>query len=85
MSTGLIGRHAAEVEVVSRQAEWRAIAVGKPTTRKRRGKVRGDLGRAMVVVALAAVGLAVTRGMNPMHLGALRRSSRSCSGCSTPA
>ena len=48
----------------------RAIAVGKPTSRKRRGKGRGGLGRVMAAVALAAVGLAMTRGMMPMYLGA---------------
>jgi hypothetical protein len=46
------------------------IAVGKPTSRKRRGKGRVGLGQVMGVVALAAVGLALLRGMNPMHLGA---------------
>jgi hypothetical protein len=44
--------------------------VGKPTSRKHRGKGRRGLGRVMAVVALAAVGLALTRGMLPMHLGA---------------
>ena len=44
--------------------------MGKSTSRKRRGKGRGGLGRVMAVVALAAIGLAPTRGMNPMHLGA---------------
>jgi hypothetical protein len=44
--------------------------VGTPTLRKRRGKGRRGLGRVMAAVALAAVGLALTRGMNPMHLGA---------------
>jgi hypothetical protein len=44
--------------------------MGKPTSRKRRGKGRGGLGRVMAVVALAAVGLALTRGMLPMYLGA---------------
>ncbi len=44
--------------------------MGKMTSRKRRGKGRGGLGRVMAIVALAAVGLALTRGMNPMHLGA---------------
>ena len=44
--------------------------MGKPMSRKRRGKGRGGLGRVMAAVALAAVGLAMTRGMNLMHLGA---------------
>jgi hypothetical protein len=44
--------------------------VGKPTSRKRPKKGRIGLGRVMAVVALAAVGLALLRGMNPMHLGA---------------
>ena len=44
--------------------------MGKPTSRKRRGKGRGGLGRVMAIVALAAVGLAMTRGMMPMYLGA---------------
>jgi hypothetical protein len=44
--------------------------VVKPTSRKRRGKGRGGLGRVMAAVALAAIGLAMTRGMIPMHLGA---------------
>ncbi len=44
--------------------------MGKPTSRKRRGKGRGGLGRVMAAVALAAVGLAMTRGMMPMYLGA---------------
>jgi hypothetical protein len=44
--------------------------MGKPTSRKRRGKGRIGVGRVMAVVALAAVGLTLLRGMNPMHLGA---------------
>ena len=44
--------------------------MGKPTSRMRRGKGHRGLGRVMAVVALAALGLAPTRGMDPMHLGA---------------
>ncbi|MHB1558456.1 MAG: hypothetical protein ACYC61_13435 [Isosphaeraceae bacterium] len=44
--------------------------MGKPTSRKRRTQGRRGIGRVMAAVALAAVGLAMTRGMNPMHLGA---------------
>ncbi len=65
-----IGSNAPGVEVVSRREKQRAIAVGKPTSRKRRAKGSGGLGRVMAIVALAAVGLAMTRGMMPMYLGA---------------
>ncbi|WP_165219616.1 hypothetical protein [Aquisphaera insulae] len=40
------------------------------SSRKRRREQRGGLGRVMVIVALAAVGLATTRGLGPMYLGA---------------
>ena len=66
----LVVSDAPRVEVVSKRENRRAIAVGKPTSRKRRKKGRGGLSRVMVAVALAAVGLAMTRGMDPMHLGA---------------
>jgi hypothetical protein len=67
----LIGSNATPgAEVVSMREKGRAIAGGMPTSRKRRGKARGGLGRVIAVVALAAVGLALTRGMHPMHLGA---------------
>ncbi len=66
----LNGSNAPGVKDVSRREKQRAIAVGKPTSRKRRGKGRGGLGRVMAIVALAAVGLAMTRGMMPMYLGA---------------
>jgi hypothetical protein len=65
-----IGRDASGVGVESGRQKRKGVAVGKPRSRKRREKGPGGLGRVMAAVALAAVGMALTRGLNPMHLGA---------------
>ncbi len=58
------------MDVSSLERETGVIAVRKGTSRKRREKGRRGIGRVMAAVALAAIGLALTRRMNPMDLGA---------------